>query len=115
MSIQCVCQNGHVLHVKESFAGSAGLCPTCRTRVEVPRLRRHPDMSEDAILDLLGKQSPAAVATATSCEEYESTSPSGIHGKSTPKKSCDRCNQEVSAGTHICPYCHTYIANLSDF
>ncbi len=112
MSIECVCQNGHVLHVKESFAGSAGLCPTCKTRVEVPR-PHHPDMSEDAIMDLLGKQSP--VTDHNPSEVFGNSSLSGIHGNSTPKKNCNRCNQEVSAGTHICPYCHTYIANLNDF
>ena len=30
MSIRCVCQNGHVLKVKESFAGTSGLCPSCK-------------------------------------------------------------------------------------
>ena len=30
-------------------------------------------------------------------------------------RTCDRCNKEISAGAHICPYCRTYIANLRDF
>ena len=39
----------------------------------------------------------------------------GFHERGTPKKICYKCNQEISAGIHICPYCHTYIANLNDF
>ena len=42
-------------------------------------------------------------------------SDSGLHRLPFPKKICNRCNQEVRSGTHICPHCHTYIANLSDF
>ncbi len=114
MSIRCVCRNGHVLNVKDSYAGVSGLCPLCRTRVDVPRPHRAADVSEDVILDILGKQAATAVAAAEPYEGLDSTL-SGIHAKTTPKKSCERCNQEVSAGTHICPYCHTYIAHLNDF
>ena len=53
MSIRCVCQNGHVLKVKESFAGTSGLCPMCRGRVDVPH-PPEPAMSEDTILTILG-------------------------------------------------------------
>jgi hypothetical protein len=34
---------------------------------------------------------------------------------SPPKKSCEKCNEEILAGTHICPFCHTYVAKLADF
>ena len=114
MSIRCVCQNGHVLHVKESLAGTSGLCPSCKGRVNVPKphdLR----MSEDAILDLLGKQKPAARAAAEESGVALATSDSGIYSQTSAKKPCNRCSREVSIGTHICPYCHTYIANLTDF
>ena len=114
MSIRCVCQNGHVLHVKTSLAGTSGLCPTCRARVDVPK-PSEPRMSEDAILDLLGKQSLDARTAAENSGVFLATSDSGVYGQSTAKKSCNRCNREVSVGAHICPYCHTYIANLADF
>ena len=114
MSIRCVCQNGHVLSVKESFAGASGLCPTCRARVDVPRLRA-PAMSEDTILDIVGKQHPSASAMPEHFDSAVATSQSGILGQGGLRKTCERCNKEISAGSHICPYCHTYIANLSDF
>ena len=121
MSIKCVCINGHVLHVKDSLAGVLGLCPTYRTQVKVPRpQRRHSDMSEDAILHILGDHAtpPQQDSFADPAEDlnmFSDTSLSGIHRQGTPKKCCDRCNQEVSTDSHICPHCHTYIASLKDF
>ena len=121
MSIKCVCINGHVLHVKDSQAGVLGLCPTCRTQVKVPRPhRKHSDMSEDAILNILGDHATpphqgSFEDTSEDLNMFSDTSLSGIHRQGTPKKCCDRCNQEVSADSHICPHCHTYIASLKDF
>lgn len=39
---------------------------------------------------------------------------SRAEASSPPKKTCTSCHREISAGTHICPFCRTYIANLSD-
>jgi hypothetical protein len=114
MSIRCVCQNGHVLKVKDSCAGMTGLCPACKVRVDVPKPRNE-SISEDVILGLLGKQSPSERAAAESSGVLLATSESGIHRLPFPKKTCSRCSEEVTVGTHICPHCHTYIANLSDF
>jgi hypothetical protein len=118
MSIRCVCQNGHVLNVKESLAGKTGLCPHCKVRVTVPRPRPHAaTMTEDTILHIIGDQSPASHRdTSLNMGSFSDTSLSGIHlNPIEPKKICDRCKREVAIGTHICPYCHTYIANLRDF
>ncbi|MBN1393831.1 MAG: hypothetical protein JW959_02210 [Pirellulales bacterium] len=121
MSIKCVCKNGHVLHVKDWQAGKVGLCPICRTKVRVPwPAKKHVDISEDAILHLLGDNPPpdrkdSIQDTVDDFDMFSDTSLSGIHRQTTPKKCCDRCNQEVPAGTHICPHCHTYIASLKDF
>lgn len=114
MSIRCVCKNGHVLKIKESQAGTTGLCPLCKVRVDVPRLQKT-SMSEDAILDLLGREpSPPRVDTSSSGIMLI-PSDSGVYGQAKPQKACNRCNREVPAGTHICPYCRTYIANVNDF
>lgn len=121
MSIKCECSNGHVLKVKDSLAGKVGLCPVCRTPVRVPQPQpQHADMSEDAILHLLGDQPPpprqeSIQDTVENLEMFSDTSISGIINKSAPKKCCDRCNQEIPSGSHICPHCHTYIASLKDF
>ena len=114
MSIRCVCPNGHVLKVKDSFAGMSGRCPSCKGRVDVPK-PQDKSISEDAILGLLGRQSTSERAAAESSGVLLATSDSGLHSLSIPKKICSRCNQEVTVGTHICPHCHTYIANLSEF
>jgi hypothetical protein len=114
MSIRCVCQNGHVLKVKDSFAGKSGRCPSCNARVDVP-ISDDSGISEDAILGLLGKQSQSDRVTAESSGVLLAASESGTLHLPFPKKTCSRCEREVTVGTHICPHCHTYIANLSDF
>jgi hypothetical protein len=114
MSIRCVCPNGHVLKVKDSLAGTSGLCPTCRAKVKVPRLRTAP-VTEDAILDLLGRQPRPQADTATYNDMADTMPLPATPERGAPKKICYKCNQEISAGNHICPYCHTYIANLNDF
>jgi hypothetical protein len=114
MSIRCVCQNGHVLRVKDSLAGKSGLCPSCRGRVDVPKTEEE-YISEDAILGLLGRQSQAERLAAESSGVLLAASDSNLHRLPFPKKTCSRCNREVSVGARICPHCHTYIANLSDF
>jgi len=72
-------------------------------------------MSEDAILGILGNGEKSDAVISSSFDCFSDTSPSGIRKRSAPSKFCERCNQEVAAGTHICPRCRTYIATLSDF
>ena len=110
MSIRVVCPNGHKLKVRESFAGKVGLCPTCKARVEVPSARPE-EISEDVIMGILGPH-----VTSGKRSDADQPQPADQRGRSlTPKKSCHQCNQEISAEIHICPHCHTYIANLADF
>lgn len=109
MSIRVVCPNGHTLKVRDSFAGKAGLCPTCKARVEVPQVQA--ELSEDAIMSILGPH-----VTSDEQPSRGVSHPVGDHDRSlTPKKSCHQCNRQISAAIHICPHCHTYIAKLADF
>ncbi|NUQ65524.1 MAG: hypothetical protein HUU20_23905 [Pirellulales bacterium] len=110
MSIQVVCPNGHSLHVKEDCAGKTGLCPICKARIQVPRPARE-ELDEDAILGIIGPYEPGRARSTVSAEG----SRPWLSGGSPPKKSCDKCNREIDAATHICPFCHTYIAGLKDF
>jgi len=108
MSIRVVCPNGHTLKVRESFAGKVGLCPTCKARVEVPKLQE--DFSEDAIMGILEPH--------VTGDEQSDRTPYPVERRDrglTPKKSCNQCNRQISAAIHICPHCHTYIARLADF
>ena len=57
MAITAKCPNGHVLKVKDEFAGKSGLCPHCHSRILVP-MPVHPieteGISDDEVLGLLG-------------------------------------------------------------
>ncbi|MBN2218176.1 MAG: hypothetical protein JW719_12450 [Pirellulales bacterium] len=112
MSIQVTCPNGHVLRVKSCFAGKIGLCPVCKTRVLVPE----PDhaLSEDDIISVLGPHDPSLSGTGSTIVANR-PSDHTVASPSPPKKICTKCNREISAGTHICPFCRTYIANLHDW
>jgi hypothetical protein len=124
MSIRCVCPNGHVLNVKETQGGTCGLCPTCKATVQVPQLCDK-KLSEDAIMDILGPRDaaskPQAAAPKGRPAAPERRAPvdapqSGTAMRTTTIiKNCNHCHQEISAGMHICPYCHTYIAKIGDF
>jgi len=115
MSIRCVCRNGHVLKVKDSLAGAVVICPACKTHVNVPKPQAE-QVSEDVILHILGEHEPPPhPGTTEKFDWFADTTPSGVHRPAAPKKSCERCNQEVPVGTHICPHCRTYIAGISDF
>ncbi len=112
MSIRVSCPNGHTLNVKDSWAGMSGLCPVCKARVKVP-VPAAEQLSEDDILSFLGPHEPSrkgiSVGSDFSGDERDETERRG-----PPKKICDMCNREIEAGTHICPYCRTYIAGLRD-
>ena len=113
MTIKVVCPNGHVLRVSEKLAGKAGLCPVCRARVVVPRPESN-GLSEDAILGILGTHTPRGASQITS-EQLAAAQASGGMEAEGPKKICRKCNREIAAAMHICPFCHTYIAGLQDF
>ena len=117
MSIRVVCQNGHALNVKDSLAGKTGLCPFCNARVVIPRASNG-NVSEDEILGFLGPHKPKPKPHFTPSEEMsreqvQSQKASSAEGTSPPNKTCDKCNREISAGTHICPHCHTYIGGAA--
>jgi hypothetical protein len=38
---------------------------------------------------------------------------SGIHR--TPRKTCLKCNRDIPALIHICPFCHTYLSELTTY
>ena len=114
MSIRVVCPNGHALHVKDNFAGKSGLCPKCKARVEVPLPQG--ELSEDSIMNILGPRTAPPDDRPSADPDAEAVDASPEVGLAAPpQKSCHKCNRVISAGLHICPFCHTYIAELSDF
>ena len=143
MSIQVTCPNGHTLNVKDSCAGKVGLCPACKARIKVPYPSGGMS-EDDIISVLgpheprtagSGDSLAASSSIFSSSERGSDSSYSGIGGSSgvgiasssgigigdsriessaPPRKTCTSCRREISSGTHICPFCRTYIANLND-
>jgi hypothetical protein len=121
MSIEVVCPNGHTLKVKDSLAGKKGLCPVCKTQVNVPPASDAPSgaqLTEDAILGILGPHEPDPGRSQAPIEDpMPARGATGVNldpTRAPPNKSCDKCNMEIPAGTVICPHCRTYIAGLTD-
>jgi hypothetical protein len=115
MSIPVVCPNGHSLRAQETLAGKSGLCPVCKAPVKVPQ-GDQPEVSEDSILDFLSSQSAAQGRSRPQTATVPAKPPIAGHvpaGHAPPKKSCGRCNREIPAQTHICPYCHAYVGGVS--
>jgi hypothetical protein len=115
MSIRVVCPNGHALRVADSFAGKTGLCPVCKARLKVPR-PVDVSISEDAILGILGpsETAPREPSPPPPAPHHVGVAVPRHEGLLAPKKSCGRCNREIPAHIHVCPYCHTYIAGLAE-
>jgi hypothetical protein len=119
MSIEVKCPKGHVLKVKNSMAGKTGLCPLCKGQVYVyvPIPEKKPSLSEDIILDYIGPSQPSPSSIGGSgidLDEAAPHRPDKAHHE-TPWKSCVKCNKDIPSQTHICPYCHTYLADLAGY
>ncbi len=122
MGITAMCANGHVLKVKDEFAGKSGLCPHCRGRVFVPMPVHALDksrISDDEILGLLGQPACAAPAVdeAVSDSVLDISSngrPAGdtsinLLGASAVRKTktCSKCQNVTSVAFTHCPRCAT--------
>ena len=119
MSIQVVCPNGHTVKVKDALAGKMGLCPVCKAPVSVPRVSEPvaSDLTEDAILGIIGPYEPDPSRVQAPIEERVAVEKPGVarDGHVPPKKSCGKCNAEIPAGAQICPHCRTYLtADMND-
>jgi hypothetical protein len=119
MSIQVTCPKGHKLKVKNSMAGKTGLCPLCAGQVYVyvpiPVAAKQ-SLSEEVILDYIGpsQPSPSGIGSGIDLDEVSPHRPDKAHHE-TPWKSCVKCNKDIPSQTHICPYCHTYIADIAGY
>jgi hypothetical protein len=124
MAIRVCCPNGHLLNVKDEFAGKSGLCPHCHVRVEVPLPSQ---ISEDDILDILGPAKKVPPHPAPQEPEEESVhqdsqhtaadaeSGIGLLGSSILRrqKRCPQCAGAVSFAFTICPRCGTPLTDAS--
>ena len=141
MAIRFQCPHGHALKVDDNLAGKTGRCPRCSAMIQIPKPKPKPqpqpkdagngELSEDAIIDILGgpmhapptkRQHDVHGSHANDSQrrggshehEHEDAGDHDPHGHdSPPMKGCPRCNQQIPTASHICPHCHTYIANLA--
>jgi len=127
MSIQVSCPNGHVLRVKDSFAGKSGYCPHCHAKVRVPNPQA---FSEDDVIGVLGTPVPASPEDVahSEAEEFVHQEPrpaevhqheeSGIalYGSSIHQhpKVCPTCHKRASFSFSICPSCGTPLSSASE-
>ena len=123
MSISIKCPNGHLLKVKDEFAGKSGLCPYCRSPVFVP-MPVHTDekarISDDEILGVLG---PPGKVKPEPPPPPPSEPADGFHPRRAPKdesginllgssmlrkqKVCPQCAHLTSIAFTHCPRCGT--------
>jgi hypothetical protein len=118
MSITFHCPNGHLLKVKDKYAGQTGLCPKCQARVLVPKLPE--PMSDDAIADFIGP--PPVNDDRPVHQEMPSGDPAGMSGSSLIQSSmaaretkiCPKCKREVRVCYTLCPHCQTYFSDVTE-
>ena len=121
MSIRVVCPNGHLLKIKSKYAGKAGLCPVCRAPIRVPEPEAEIS-DDDSIMDVLQPHesglSGNALQISDSADDYveQSKGPGSFYHCEEHErlKLCRRCDKEIPADAHVCPFCNTYIASIFD-
>ncbi len=112
MAITAKCPNGHVLKVKDEFAGKSGLCPHCHSRILVP-MPVHPieteGISDDEVLGLLGPPGDMKTKSAASPPtNYKAPASSILKNQ----KVCLQCGHLASIAFANCPRCGTPLPNL---
>ncbi len=129
MGITATCANGHVLKVKDEFAGKTGLCPHCRARVFVPmpvHIRDNARITDDEILGLLGGPPQAARAAADESdsvldggavsppsETSRDTTVSLLAASALRKvKTCPKCQRTASTAFAHCPRCGSPLGEI---
>jgi hypothetical protein len=125
MAISVTCPNGHILKVKDQFAGKSGLCPHCKSRVFVPMpvvATEEARISDDEILGLLGpatkfQPEPPPRSDSVLDEVHVPPKPdSGVSllGSSILKrqKVCPKCAHVMSITFTNCSKCGTRLPEL---
>ncbi len=106
MSIRVVCPNGHVLDIKNKYAGKTGFCPVCKARVEVP-VPQTDVFSEDSIMDVLQPNESGLSLNAMNCEP--DTGDSWSKDEDMEVRVCAKCHKEIPVDAYVCPHCKTYV------
>jgi hypothetical protein len=109
MSIKVKCPNGHVLNVKNRFAGKSGRCPFCQATVSVPKPSLVIDDDALAKLDMAKAAQTDPGNSDQSVVDEPPAVDSGVDlGSSSAlmrKKMCPGCDSLVSSTLVHCPRC----------
>jgi anti-sigma B factor antagonist len=100
MSICVRCPNGHVVRVKEEYAGKNGLCPHCRAKMHVPLLER-PSGELRATGEFVHQDPHHNRAVSVSATPFPT--------RKKPRL-CIGCGNIVSQSFAVCPRCGTRLA-----
>jgi TPP-dependent indolepyruvate ferredoxin oxidoreductase alpha subunit len=118
MAIRIRCPNGHLLKIKEKYAGRTGMCPRCRRQVRVPTLD---ELYDEQIIAVLDK--PRAVDTDDEPtdrhvldEPTKDESGVSLLGASAVRKPsiCPHCQHRASFSFSHCPRCGTLLPGRGD-
>lgn len=120
MAITVTCSNGHLLRIKDKYAGKSGLCSYCHVRIEVPANER---AFEDEVLTIVGpprKAPPPDIpedsihdgASVLAGDEAKEESGVSLVGSSLlhRRKVCPQCRHIASFAFTVCPRCGTPLA-----
>jgi len=113
----CRCPNGHRVRVTEKHQGRRVRCRGCEAIFEAPISRegassaepkRGEDLTESAVLRILGEFDPSETLRPTSLrvEPFAMRSDRG--------HPCPRCLAHIEAGLRICPACKLYLTQIPD-
>ena len=112
MSITVQCPNGHVLKVKNLFAGKSGLCPECHARVSVPAPQK--TMSEDDILGLMGppRPMPPIAPDAFSHPVVDAADAESVYDEPQPanQSGINLLNSSILKRKKLCPHCGIFVS-----
>lgn len=130
MLIRVPCPScGKALKVDQKFAGRKGICPACKSKIQIP----DPDekkIDEDDILDLLGPASEKRPSYAARKDDLpvhqdpkhddgqgsaeDSTLTGGSSVLQRALRKCPVCAKEISPRYTICPHCRTYLVESGE-
>lgn len=103
MPIACRCPNGHVLKVKDKYAGKTGLCPKCGAAMQVPAASE-----EEEFIEMIPREKePPAPAGRSIFDDDEEPTPRERRGGRSSISTSESLLSSASVVKHCkkCPKC----------
>jgi len=115
MLIEVRCPNGHILHVREKYAGKIGVCPRCSAPVRVPTVGQASGDSSDRLGAPPLSERPSGVIVLNDSQRAQMTwkpapAAAGLASRSVKESMCLECGRIVSHSFAVCPQCGTPVS-----